>query len=51
MKALHATELKERFFSAGTEIVASSPEAFAATIRSDQVKLGKLIREAKITSQ
>jgi tripartite-type tricarboxylate transporter receptor subunit TctC len=50
VKALHTPELRERFFSAGTEIVASSPEAFAATIRSDQVKLGKLIREAKITS-
>jgi tripartite-type tricarboxylate transporter receptor subunit TctC len=49
-RALRTPEIQERFFKAGAEVVASSPQAFAAVIQSDMQKLGKLIRDAKIRS-
>jgi tripartite-type tricarboxylate transporter receptor subunit TctC len=48
VKALANGDLKESLFKRGAEIVGSSPQEFAATIRSDQAKLGKLIRDARI---
>lgn len=50
VRALRAPEIKERFFKAGAEVVASTPQEFVAVIRSDMQKLGKLIRDAKIRS-
>ncbi len=50
VRALRTPEIKERFFKAGAEVVASSPQEFAVVIRSDTQKLGKLIRDAKIRS-
>ena len=51
VKALRTPEIKERYFKGGAEIVANMPQEFAAIIRSDQTKLGKLIRDAGIKSE
>jgi tripartite-type tricarboxylate transporter receptor subunit TctC len=50
-RALSAPELKERLFSVGVQVVASSPEAFAATIRADIGRNAKLIRSAGIKEE
>ena len=50
VKSLQTADLKEKFFKTGAEIVASSPQEFAAVIQSDMSKLGKLIRDAGIKS-
>lgn len=44
-------DVKERVFNAGAEVVGSSPEQFAAAIKADMVRLGKVIREAGIRSE
>ena len=46
--SLNRTEIRERFFASGVETVGSSPEEFAAQVKSDMTTLGKLIREAGI---
>jgi tripartite-type tricarboxylate transporter receptor subunit TctC len=48
VEVLSRREVRERLFNAGTEAIASSPEALAATMRSDMAKWGKLIRAAGI---
>jgi tripartite-type tricarboxylate transporter receptor subunit TctC len=40
--------VKDRHFSIGVETVAGSPEEFAATIRRDIERWGKVIKEAGI---
>jgi tripartite-type tricarboxylate transporter receptor subunit TctC len=40
--------VKERFFKAGVETVGSTPEEFAAAIKSDIAKMAKVIRDAGI---
>ena len=40
--------VKERFLNAGAEVVASSPDQFAAFIKADVAKMGKVIKEAGI---
>ncbi|MBI3938933.1 MAG: tripartite tricarboxylate transporter substrate binding protein, partial [Betaproteobacteria bacterium] len=47
-RALNRKDVKERLFNAGIETVGSSPEEFAATIRSDMAKWGKLIKEVGV---
>ena len=44
-------EVKEKFLSIGLEVVASKPEQLAATLKSDTVKWGKVIRDAKIPTE
>lgn len=46
--ALNRTEVKERLFNLGIEIVGNSPTEFAAIIRADMAKLGKVIKDAGI---
>jgi tripartite-type tricarboxylate transporter receptor subunit TctC len=41
----------ERLFNTGTESVASSPDQLAATIKSEMVKWGKVIRDAGIREE
>ena len=48
VRFLNRAETKERFFTVQQEIVASSPEQFAAAIRSDLVKWAKVIKDAGI---
>jgi len=44
--ALNAAEVKERLFNTGIEVIASSPEQFAATIKSEMARMGKVIKDA-----
>jgi tripartite-type tricarboxylate transporter receptor subunit TctC len=41
-------ETRERFFKSGVETVGSSPQEFAAIIKSETIRLGKVIRSAGI---
>ena len=50
-QALHAPDVKQRLDSLGYEAIADSPEHFAATIKSDIEKFGKVIKAAGITLQ
>ena len=45
---LNRAEVKEKFLNAGVETVGSSPEQFAATIKSEVARLGKVIKDAGI---
>jgi tripartite-type tricarboxylate transporter receptor subunit TctC len=48
LKVLERSDVRERLLAAGIEPIGSSPEEFAATLRADQAKWGKLIRELNI---
>jgi tripartite-type tricarboxylate transporter receptor subunit TctC len=48
VRFLNLPEVKERFFNTGVEIVASSPEQFAAAVKSEIAKWGKVIKDADI---
>ena len=48
VQALQRAEVKERISGGGGEVVASSPEEFAAKIKSEMVKWGKVIKDAGI---
>lgn len=42
-------EFKKRWEELGTPIVGGTPEAFGALVKSDTVKLGKLVKDAGVT--
>ena len=44
-------DTRERLMAAGFEVVGSSPDAFAALIRNDTARLGKVIRDAGIRAE
>jgi tripartite-type tricarboxylate transporter receptor subunit TctC len=48
MKALAASEVRERLLTLGFEPIANTPEAFAAQVRNDIDRWGKVIRAANI---
>ncbi len=48
VRALHLADVKEKLFSSGVEVVGSSPGEFAAAIKSDMARMGKVIRDAGI---
>jgi len=48
VRALNRPDVKERFLNSGLEIVASSPVQFAAAIKADMAKMGKVIKDAGI---
>jgi tripartite-type tricarboxylate transporter receptor subunit TctC len=45
-RAISQPEVKAKIFSAGEEVVGGSPEDFAAAIKSEMARLGKVIKEA-----
>ena len=45
---LGKSDVQERFFSVGVEVVGSSPEQLGQTIKSDMEKWGKVIKDAGI---
>ena len=47
-KALITAETKKLFLDAGSEVVGNSPEQFAADMKSDMTRMGKVIKEAGI---
>ena len=48
VKTLSNAELKEKLFHAGADVVASSPEALMAAVKTDMARWGKVIKEAGI---
>jgi tripartite-type tricarboxylate transporter receptor subunit TctC len=51
VRVLNEPAIKERFFSSGTEVVASSPEQLAATRKSEMARWGKVIKDAGIRDE
>ena len=49
VKTLAAPDVREKLEGQGAEIVAGSPEAFGAWVRSESAKWGRLIRDRNIT--
>jgi len=45
---LTRADVREKFLAIGVEPVGSTPAALAATLKSDTVKWGKLIKDANI---
>lgn len=41
--------MKEKMAGQGAEIVASTPDEFAATIRNENARWGRIIRDKKIS--
>ena len=48
---LEKPEIRERYLAAGSEVVASTPEQFAAVIKADAATWGKLIKSAGIRAE
>ena len=46
--ALARPEVKDRLFAIGMEVVANTPQQFAAHIKAEIAKWGKLIKDANI---
>ena len=46
VRVLHRAEVKERFFAAGSEVVGSTADEFAATMGADMMRMGKIIKSA-----
>ena len=51
VRVLSLPEIKEKFLNAGKEVIPSSPEQFAATIRSEMAKMGKVIKDAGLRGE
>jgi tripartite-type tricarboxylate transporter receptor subunit TctC len=47
-RALTKPDVKDKFFSGGSEVVASAPERLAAVMKSDMARISKVIADAKI---
>jgi tripartite-type tricarboxylate transporter receptor subunit TctC len=48
VRVLNQPEVKQKFFNTGSEVVASSIEVLAATVKSDMARMGRVIRDAGI---
>jgi tripartite-type tricarboxylate transporter receptor subunit TctC len=46
VKAMHAPDMAARFAHEGAELIASSPAQFAAYIKAEITRWGKVVREA-----
>ena len=51
VQVLHRTDVKERLFNVGAEVAGSSPIEFAATIRTEIARWGKVIKDAGIRQE
>jgi len=51
MSAIADREVRERFFTNGVEALGTTPEQFAAFIRSEYAKWGKVVRSAGVKSE
>ena len=43
--------LRDKFLNTGVETVGSTPDAFTAAIKSDTVRMGKVIKDAGIKAE
>jgi tripartite-type tricarboxylate transporter receptor subunit TctC len=50
-RSLNAADVKEKLFNTGVEVVASSPEQLAATMKSEMTRMGKVIKDAGIREE
>jgi tripartite-type tricarboxylate transporter receptor subunit TctC len=48
VRVLNQPDVKEKFLNSGTEIVASLPEQLSAKVRSEILRMGKVIKDAGI---
>ena len=51
VRALNVPDSKAKLFAAGTEVVGSTPEQFAAAINFQMTNWGKLIKELGIRTE
>ena len=51
VRVLNSADVKEKILSTGVEPVTSSPEEFAAAIKLDSARLGKVIKDARIRAE
>ena len=51
VRFVSTSEAKEKFLSAGSEVVGNSPDELATAMRAEVVRLGKVIKEAGIAAQ
>ena len=51
VQVLRRAEVKDRLFNAGAEAVGNTPEQFAAIVKSDMARLGRVIRDAGIRAE
>jgi tripartite-type tricarboxylate transporter receptor subunit TctC len=51
LRVMRMPEVKERLFNTGLEVVGSSPQEFAAAIKSDVARIGKVIRDVGIREE
>src|SRR5512134_863861 len=49
VKVLTTPQVRDRFFSTGAEVVASTPQAFAAEIKAESTRLDKVFKSAGIS--
>jgi tripartite-type tricarboxylate transporter receptor subunit TctC len=49
--AVNKPEIKQRFAASGVETIGSSPEALTAAVKSEMVRLGKLIRDIGVRDE
>jgi tripartite-type tricarboxylate transporter receptor subunit TctC len=50
-QVLNKPEARDLLFKDGTEVVASSPQDFAATIKAEMTSMGKVIKAAGIRTE
>jgi tripartite-type tricarboxylate transporter receptor subunit TctC len=51
VRVLNNPEVKEKLFNTGSDVVGSSPEQFAAAIKSEVARLGKVIKDVGIKAE
>ncbi len=51
VRILNQADVKDQLLRAGIQVVASTPEQLAATMKADMGQMGKVIRDAKIRDQ
>jgi len=51
VQVLNRPDTKEKFLSASTEIVASTPQGLADTMKSEMARMGKVIKAANISAE
>ena len=50
-RALNSEDVKSKLFNAGSQVVTSSPEAFAASMRNDMERINRLVKTAGLTAE
>ena len=50
-RALNSEDVKQKLFNAGSQVVTSSPDAFAASMRNDMERITKLVKVAGLSAE